>query len=447
MPKNWDNQTIALRGSLNFITFAGVLRQRPRAFLSAYTANQSENTHKTMIILVLNCGSSSIKYQVVDASAAGQDVLAKGSIERIGLEEGVLCHKPAGKDKYEIKCPIPDHTSGIGMILECLTNPEHGAIGSLSDINAVGHRVAHGGEYFSASAVIDDSVIARIEECIELAPLHNPANLKGIDAIKSVLPGVPQVAVFDTSFHQTMPAKNFMYALPYKYYEQYKVRKYGFHGTSHMFVGRKACRMTGLDFNNSKVITCHIGNGASITAILNGKSYDTSMGFTPVDGLIMGTRCGDVDPGALIYIAKKEGLDYDGLNDLINKKSGVAGFTGISSDMRDIEKASDGGDAKSSLVLDMYDERIRKYVGQYAAIMGGVDLIVFTGGVGENGPERRENVCRGLEFMGVHFDAEANRGLKAKDKILSTADSKVKVVIATTDEEYVIAEDTFHLVS
>ena len=400
-----------------------------------------------MIILVLNCGSSSIKYEIVDAAAEGQTLLAKGLIERIGLAESILTHKPAGKDVYELKKSIADHTEGIGIILDCLTDPVHGAIGSLSEIQAVGHRVAHGGEYFSASARVNAEVIARIEECVELAPLHNPANLKGIMAIESVLPGIPQVAVFDTSFHQTIPAKNFMYALPYKYYAEDKVRKYGFHGTSHQFVGRKACRMTGLDFENSKIITCHIGNGASMTAILNGKSLDTSMGFTPVDGLIMGTRCGDVDPGALIYIAKKEGLDYDGLNDLINKKSGVAGFSGISSDMRDIHKAADNGDEKAELILDMYHERIRKYVGQYAAVMSGVDLIVFTGGVGENGPETREKVCSGFEFMGLHFDKEANKGLRGKDRILSTPESKIKVVVATTDEEYVIAQDTFEIVS
>lgn len=432
--------------SVNFVNFANCVErefvQEPREL-----ATTRKTLNNIMIILVLNCGSSSIKYQVMDVNAERQEVLAKGQIERIGLPEGRLNHKPTGKDELDIKAPIPNHTKGIEMIFGCLTDPVHGAIDNLSDVQAVGHRVAHGGEYFKASARIDAEVVRRIEECVELAPLHNPANLKGIAAIEKVLPGLPQVAVFDTSFHQTIPARNFMYALPYRYYDDYKVRKYGFHGTSHQFVAKKACAITGLDFHSSRIITCHIGNGASITAIQYGKSVDTSMGFTPVDGLIMGTRCGDVDPGALIYIAKKEGLDYDQLNDLINKQSGVNGFTGISSDMRDIKKAADDGDAKAILILEMYCGRIKKYIGQYAAVMGGADIVVFTGGVGENGPETRSSVCEGLEFMGLLFDEEVNRNVRSKDRILSAPDSKVKVVVAMTDEERVIAQDTFEIVS
>ncbi|MCD8072896.1 MAG: acetate kinase [Alistipes sp.] len=398
-----------------------------------------------MIILVLNCGSSSVKYQVIDMTSAGHRLLAKGIVERIGLSDSVLTHKAANKPVYEIVRSIPDHTAGINLLLGCLTDEKYGVIDNLAQLNAVGHRVAHGGEYFSDSAVVNNTVVKQIESCFELAPLHNPANIKGIFSIEIILPGIPQVATFDTSFHQTIPAKNYIYALPYRYYEEERVRKYGFHGTSHKFVAEKACRMTGCDYTASRIITCHIGNGASITAIMGGKSYDTSMGFTPADGLIMGTRCGEIDPGALIYIAEKEGLSYSKLSDLINKHSGVAGFTGISSDMRDIVRAAEKGDQRAALLLDMYDERMKKFIGAYAAIMGGAELIVFTGGVAENGPDRRERVCSGLEFMGVEFDRTANEGVRGEDKIISAAGSKVKVVVATTDEEYVIASDTFRL--
>lgn len=399
-----------------------------------------------MIILVLNCGSSSIKYQVIDMKSATENqLLAKGQVERIGLTDGILTHKPADKDKFELVKSIPDHTTGINLILSTITDPVHGVIGSLNELGAVGHRVAHGGEYFPDSAIVDKEVIKKIESCFDLAPLHNPANMKGIMAIENILPGVPQVAVFDTSFHQTMPAKNFLYALPYKYYEQYRVRRYGFHGTSHKFVARKACELTGVDYDHSRIVTCHIGNGASVTAILNGKSYDTSMGFTPVDGLIMGTRTGEVDPGALIYIAGKEEMSYSKLSDMINKQSGMLGLTGISSDMRDIEAAIEKGDKRAALAHEMYDERVKKFIGAYAAEMGGIDLIVFTGGVGENGPGFRESVCKGLEFMGVEFDKEANAGVRGKDKILSKPSSKVKVAVISTNEELVIASDTFRL--
>ncbi len=398
-----------------------------------------------MTILVLNCGSSSIKYQVIDMTSNSHKLLAKGLVERIGQHEGVLKHRPTGKDTFELIEEVPDHTAGINIILDALTDPVHGVLENLSELNAVGHRVAHGGEYFNDSAIVNADVKKKIESCFELAPLHNPAHMKGIQAIEHILPTIPQVVTFDTSFHQSIPAYNYLYAIPYKYYTDYGVRKYGFHGTSHRFVGMRGCEMTGLDFEKSKVITCHIGNGASITAILNGKSYDTSMGFTPADGLIMGTRCGEIDPGALIYIGEKSGRTYERMNEFINKKCGVEGFTDISSDMRDIENAAAEGNERARLILDMYFERIKKFIGGYAAQMGGVDLIVFTGGVGENQWPMREAVCEGLEFMGVKFDKAANHGVKGQDKILSMPDSKVKVVVASTDEELVIASDTFRL--
>ena len=397
-----------------------------------------------MVILVLNCGSSSIKYQVIDIEAGTNTLLAKGLVERIGLPEGDLTHKPVGKERFELHRPIPDHTTGIRLVLEALTNPVHGVIASLSE--AVGHRVAHGGEFFPASCVVTDEVKEKIRALFEIAPLHNPANLEGILSIEKVLPGVPQAAVFDTSFHQTIPAINYMYALPYEYYEKYRVRKYGFHGTSHKFVAAKGAALAGLDLAHSKIVTCHIGNGASVTAVLDGRSFDTSMGFSPVDGLVMGTRCGEVDPSAITFIGEKEGMNYGELNAMMNKKSGVQGLTGLSSDMRDIDKAYHEGNGKAILARDMYDNRIRKFIGQYAAEMGGLDLIVFTGGVGENSDEMREGVCRGLEFMGVEFDAEANKGARGVDKLLSKPASRVKVAMIATDEELVIATDTYNLV-
>ena len=399
-----------------------------------------------MVILVLNCGSSSIKYQVIDMEAASSKLLAKGLVERIGLPEGDLTHKPVGKEPFEAHQPIPDHTTGISLVLKALTDPVHGVISSLDEVKAVGHRVAHGGEFFPASCLVDEEVKAKIRSLFEIAPLHNPANLEGVLSIEKVLPGVPQVTVFDTSFHQTIPAVNYLYALPYAYYEKYRVRKYGFHGTSHRYVARVGAELAGLDFENSKIITCHIGNGASVTAVLNGKSFDTSMGFSPLDGLVMGTRCGQVDASAITYIGEKEGMSYAELNDMMNKKSGVLGLTGLSSDMRDIDRAYDEGNPRAILARDMYYNRIKKFVGEYAAEMGGVDLIVFTGGVGENSSEMRETVCSGLEFMGVKFDREANRGVRGVDKILSAPDSKVKVAVIATNEELVIATDTYNLV-
>ncbi len=399
-----------------------------------------------MVILVLNCGSSSIKYQVIDMEAASSKLLAKGLVERIGLPEGDLTHKPVGKEPFEAHQPIPDHTTGISLVLKALTDPVHGVISSLDEVKAVGHRVAHGGEFFPASCLVDEEVKTKIRSLFEIAPLHNPANLEGVLSIEKVLPGVPQVTVFDTSFHQTIPDINYMYALPYAYYEKYRVRKYGFHGTSHKFVARVGAELAGLDINHSKIITCHIGNGASVTAVLNGKSFDTSMGFSPLDGLVMGTRCGQVDASAITFIGEKEGMSYAELNTMMNKQSGVQGLTGISSDMRDIDRAYDEGNPRAILARDMYYNRIKKFVGEYAAEMGGVDLIVFTGGVGENSSEMRETVCSGLEFMGVKFDREANRGVRGVDKILSAPDSKVKVAVIATNEELVIATDTYNLV-
>lgn len=398
-----------------------------------------------MVILVLNCGSSSIKYQVIDMRTDGHRLLAKGIADRIGLPAGEVVLKVEGRDDYRNELPIPNHKEGIRMIIGALTDSGYGVLSSLDEIKAAGHRVAHGGEYFTDSAVVDGDVIEKIRDCIELAPLHNPANLQGILSMAELMPGLPQVAVFDTSFHQTIPAENYMYALPWKFWEKYRVRKFGFHGTSHKFVAEKGARMAGLDLADSKIITCHIGNGASVTAVLNGKSLDTSMGFTPVDGLIMGTRTGSIDPGALIYIAKKEGMDYDALGDMINKESGVLGITGISSDMRDITAACLDGNERAKLALAMYDNRVKFFIGAYAALLGGVDMIIFTGGVGENQFRSRARICSGLEYMGVEFDYAANDGLKGRDMVISRPGSKVVVAVVTTDEELVIARDTFRL--
>lgn len=399
-----------------------------------------------MNILVLNCGSSSIKYQLFDMQGSAR-VLAKGLIERIGLTDGILTHKPAGKDNYKVVLDIPDHTVGINMVMEALVHPVHGVIRNICEIKAVGHRVAHGGENFKESVLIDNDVKRDIEKCAELAPLHNPAHLKGILSCEKLLPGIPQVAVFDTSFHQTMPDYAFMYAIPYEYYEKYRVRKYGFHGTSHRFVAEKACRMLDMDLFKSKIITCHLGNGASITAIENGKSIDTSMGFTPVDGLIMGTRTGEIDPGVLLYLADKEELSVSGVNNMINKKSGVAGISQLSSDMRDLEAAANEGNPKALLALNMYAYKIKKFIGAYIAAMNGLDLLIFTAGVGENDFNARKMICTGMEYMGIEIDAEVNHGVKGKDLVISKPSSKVKVMVVTTDEELVIASDTQTIVA
>ena len=398
-----------------------------------------------MIVLVLNCGSSSIKYQVIDIDDNNNALLAKGLVDRIGLPEGKLTHKPAGKDKYEVVMPIADHTTGISLVLKALTDKEHGVIAELSDVKAVGHRVAHGGEFFKQSVIVDEDVKAKIRSLFEIAPLHNPANLEGVLAIEKVLPGVPQVAVFDTSFHQTIPAINYLYALPTEYYEKYRVRKYGFHGTSHKFVANEGAKLVGINVNNSKIVTCHIGNGGSVTAVLNGKSFDTSMGFSPLDGLVMGTRCGQVDASAITFIGEHEGMSYAELNAMMNKKSGVLGMTNFSSDMRDIDDAYDAGNEKAIVARDMYYNRVKKFVGEYAAEMGGLDLLIFTGGVGENSYDLREYVCRNMEFFGIEVNDALNRVTRGTNTILSTDNSKVKVAVVATNEELVIATDTFEL--
>lgn len=398
-----------------------------------------------MIILVLNCGSSSIKYQLFRMNSDSV-VLAKGLLERIGLNDSVLTHKPTGKEPYKLITDIPDHTTGINLVMAALTDKKHGVISDISEIKAVGHRVVNGGEVYKESVLIDNEVKKQIEINSELAPLHNPANLKGILSVEKLIPGVPQVAVFDTSFHQTMPDYAYMYALPYEYYEKYKIRKYGYHGTSHKFVASKAAKLLGKDITKLKIITCHLGNGASITAIKNGLSIDTSMGFTPVDGLIMGTRTGEIDPGVLIYIADKEHLNVTGVNNLINKKSGVAGISQLSSDMRDLEAAAAEGNEKALLALNMYAYKVKKYIGSYFAVLNGLDLLVFTGGVGENDFKMRAMICTNMESLGIIFDKEANNGVKGVDKVISKPESKATVMCITTDEEYVIASDTRYIV-
>ena len=398
-----------------------------------------------MIVLVLNCGSSSIKYQVIDINEQSNALLAKGLVDRIGLSEGSLTHKPTGKDKFEKVMPIADHTTGISLVLEALTDAEHGVIADLAEVKAVGHRVAHGGEFFSSSVVVDEQAKENIRSLFEIAPLHNPANLEGILSIEKVLPGIPQVAVFDTSFHQTIPAINYLYALPYEYYDKYRVRKYGFHGTSHKYVAKIGAELAGVDIENSKIVTCHIGNGGSVTAVLNGKSYDTSMGFSPLDGLVMGTRCGQVDASAVTYIGEREGMSYAELNSMMNKKSGVYGMTGLSSDMRDIDAAYNAGNEKAIVARDMYYNRVKKFVAEYAAEMGGVDLVIFTGGVGENSADLRRWVCKDMEFMGIKIDDSINDVTHGDNAIISTADAKVKVAVIATNEELVIATDTYEL--
>ena len=401
-----------------------------------------------MVILVLNCGSSSIKYQVIEMQNDGDTLLAKGLIERIGIENGVLTHKPIGKEPYKITTDIPDHTVGIDLIIKAITNPEHGVIASLEELDAVGHRVVHGGEKFKQSALIDKEVIDMVEGCVDLAPLHIPANLKGIYAINELLPNVPQVANFDTAFHQTMPAKAFLYGIPRRYYDEYRVRAYGFHGTSHRYVAEQAAILAGLDFQSSKIVTCHIGNGGSVTAVLNGKSVDTSMGLTPVDGLMMGTRCGSIDAGVLNFIHNKEGKSMEEIWNMLNKESGVLGLSGGQySDMRDIRAGAEAGNQVIAEAEEAYFYRVKKFIGAYAAAMGGIDLLVFTGGVGENGPEMREYICSNMEFLGIDFDYDVNRGLKGQDKVLTKPESKTKVVVIGTNEELVIATDTFNIVS
>ena len=397
-----------------------------------------------MKILVLNCGSSSVKYKLIDSDT--KKVLAEGGVEKIGLPDSFLKFKKPDGEKETIFVSMPTAKEAVKNILDLLTDPKNGVVKSLDEIEAVGHRVVHGMEDFSESVIITPDVIKKVKEAYSVAPLHNPANVTGIEAVESLIPGVPQVAVFDTAFHQTMPKKAFMYALPYEMYEKYGVRRYGFHGTSHRYVSKRACEFLGLPYEKQRIITCHIGNGASITAIRDGVSVDTSMGLTPTEGLMMGTRSGDVDPGALIYLMEREGLDAAGLSKLVNKQSGVLGISGKSSDMRDIEEAIEKGDDKAKLALEMYEYRIIKYIGAYVAVLGGVDVIVFTGGVGENQIRTREAICKQFEYLGVTFNAEANK-VRSKEIEISGKDSKVHVVVIPTDEELMIAQDTAALVN
>ena len=396
-----------------------------------------------MKILVINSGSSSVKYKLIDT--ASEATMAEGGVEKIGLPDGFLKYKRTDGSKAILELGKTDHKGAIQAILNMLTDPNEGCIKSYSEIDAVGHRVVHGAEKFTESVVINDEVKDMIRQCYDLAPLHNPANMTGIEAITALMPDVPQVGVFDTAFHQTMPAKAFMYALPYKFYKEDGVRRYGFHGTSHRYVSQRVCEFLGVDITKQRIITCHVGNGGSITAVEYGKSVDTSMGLTPTEGLMMGTRVGDVDPGALTFLMLKHNLTAEQLQKIINKESGMAGVTEISSDMREIEAAVNAGDERAKLGLDMYENRITKYIGSYAAEMGGVDIIVFTGGVGENQTGLRADVCAPLAFMGVEIDLEANK-VRGEEAVISTPASKVKVCVIPTDEELMIARDTEALV-
>lgn len=396
-----------------------------------------------MKILVLNCGSSSIKYALYDMDS--KTVMTSGGAERVGLDGAFVKVKLANGDKRQIMHDIPEHTEGVKFIFSLLTDPEIGVIKDLKEIDAVGHRMVHGGEKFNKSVVLNDEVLKVFEECNDLAPLHNPANLKGVKAVQELMPGLPQVGVFDTAFHQTMPDYAYMYAVPYELYEKYGVRRYGFHGTSHRYVSQRVCDFLGVKAEDKKVITCHIGNGGSVAAVDGGKCVDTTMGLTPLEGVMMGTRSGDIDGGAVAFIQKKLGLDADGISDLLNKKSGVLGISGISSDMREIDAAAESGDPKAVLALAMYNYRIKKYIGAYAAAMGGVDIVVFTAGVGENQSSMRAEVCRNMEWMGIKLDEEKNKTVRGVEAVISTPDSKVTVVVIPTDEELMIASDTMAL--
>lgn len=398
-----------------------------------------------MNVLVLNCGSSSVKYKLFQMPEG--KVLAQGGVEKLGLSDSFLKLKLPSGEKVVLEKDMPEHTVAIDFILKTITGSEYGCIKSLSEIDAVGHRLVHGGDKFSESVVITDAVVESVKQCIDLAPLHNPSTLKGVAAVTELIPGVPQVGVFDTAFPQTMPQRAFMYALPYEYYEKYGVRRYGFHGTSHRFVSKRACEFLGLDYNKARIITAHIGNGASMCAIKEGKCIDTTMGLTPTEGLMMGTRVGDVDPGALVFIGEKEGLSMAQLSEVINKKSGVLGVSGVSSDMREIEEAISQGNERAKLALEMYDYRIKKYVGAFTAAMGGLDLLVFTGGVGENQTTTREYVCEDMQYMGIEIDRTLNAKIHGDEALLSTKESKVKVVVIPTDEELMIALDTVALTS
>lgn len=397
-----------------------------------------------MKILVLNCGSSSIKYQLVDID--NKTVLDKGIVEKIGLTGSFLKHEKLNGEKILLKGEVIDHLTGIEYILGVLISKEHGCIRKLSEIDAVGHRVVHGGEHFTQSSLINEETLNDINKCVKIAPLHNPANLHGIYAMKFLLPDIPQVAVYDTAFHQTIPDYAYMYAIPFSLYKKYGIRRYGFHGTSHFYVARRACQILNVDIKKQKIVTCHLGNGASIAAILNGKSIDTSMGLTPVEGLIMGTRSGDVDLGALTFIIEKEEISSSIANTMINKHCGMLGITGVSSDMREIEQAAENGDKRAILGLKMYRYRIKKYIGSYAAVLGGLDLLIFTGGIGENDTKTREKCCTGMEFLGIELDEKKNAETRGKESLISKKSSKVKIMTIPTNEELIIAEDTHRIV-
>lgn len=397
-----------------------------------------------MNVLVINCGSSSLKYQLINADS--EKVLASGICERIGIEGGKLVHKLPSGEKISIEEHMEDHMTAVKLVLNALTDKSHGVIQSLSDIGAVGHRIVHGGENFKESTLITDEVIKGVEECNDLAPLHNPANLIGIKACQKLMPGVPMVGVFDTAFHQTMPQKAFLYGIPYEYYEKYKVRRYGFHGTSHSYVSKRTAHLCGLDLNNSKIIVCHLGNGASISAVKNGESIDTSMGLTPLEGLFMGTRCGDIDPAIIEFIAHKENLSIDEIMETLNKKSGMLGLSGISSDSRDLEDAALKGHEGAKRTIEAYNYRVAKYIGSYITALNGVDAIAFTAGVGENNPDLRTKVCSYLEFLGININQEKNR-IRGEEVVISTDDSKVKVCVVPTNEELAIARETLEIVN
>lgn len=396
-----------------------------------------------MDILVINCGSSSLKYQLIDME--GEKVLAKGLVERIGIEGSRIKHEPINAEKVVIEEPIQDHKKALKMVVEAIVSKEHGVIESMNQITAVGHRVVHGGEDFSKSVIITDKVMEALEKNIELAPLHNPPNITGIEACKAIMPDVPMVAVFDTAFHQTIPEENYIYAIPYEYYEKYKIRRYGFHGTSHKYVAFRTAEILGRDLKDLNIVTCHLGNGASITAIKSGVSIDTSMGFTPLEGLAMGTRSGNIDPAIIPFLMKKENMSCDEVNDVLNKESGVLGISGISSDFRDLEDEADKGNKRAQLALNIFANRVNKYIAAYIAELGRVDAIVFTAGVGENSPLIRKMVCDGLDFIGVMIEDELN-DVKGKERIISSEDSKVKVLIVPTNEELMIARETMELV-
>lgn len=401
-----------------------------------------------MIILVINCGSSSIKYQLLDMKNDDvYDLLAKGIVEKIGLPDANLVHKPTGKEPFKLEASIPNHKVGMKIVLDALVDPDHGVLSDFGDIEAVGHRIVQGADFFSGSTLVDDDVLKKIEICCDYAPLHNPAHLLGIHAVSEVLPDVPQVVTFDTAFHQTMLPYAYMYGLPYEYYTKYHVRRYGAHGTSHQYVSQRGAKLAGIDLDNSKIITCHLGNGSSVTAIQNGKCLDTSMGFTPLEGMIMGTRCGSVDPNIIPYIMKKENLTPDQMTTVMNKQSGFLGLSGKTSDYRDLDALARGGDQRAKIVLKKFTYDTIKIIGGFVAEMNGVDLIVITAGIGENQPRLRRHICENFSYLGVKIDVEVNEKARSEETLLTTADSTVKVALIPTNEELVIARDTMHIVS